>query len=161
VVAGPDMGVGRNWNIRGAVERSLAEEQGKVSSATQALQQQGAAMLRQALSCGRHADVLFELDDDPGMKLVWGHAVHLCAASKVFRHMLSSGMKEDQTGVIRIRGVAASAVKGLLEWIYLGKWILARICSRFINLCVCVPVDWCVPAGVLSVCDADVTMLSV
>jgi hypothetical protein len=85
------------------------------------LRRRGAAMLEEALSCGRHADVLFELDD--GTKLIGGHRAVMCTASKEFAAMFCSGMQDEKMGVVRMRGVFPSAVKGLLEWVYLGEWI--------------------------------------
>jgi hypothetical protein len=66
-----------------------------------------------------HADVRFELDD--GTRLVGGHRSMLCCASKEFKAMFQKGMKEEEEGVVRMRGVGACAVKGLLEWAYLGE----------------------------------------
>ena len=96
-------------------------EEGKVEGDIGALRRRGAAMLEEALSCGRHADMVFELDD--GTRLIGGHRAVLCCASKEFEGMFGSGMKEEDKGVVRMRGVCASGVKGLLEWVYLGEWI--------------------------------------
>jgi hypothetical protein len=71
------------------------------------LRRRGAAMLEEALSCGRHADVLFELDD--GTKLIGGHRAVMCTASKEFAAMFCSGMQDEKMGVVRM-------------WVYLGEW---------------------------------------
>jgi hypothetical protein len=105
------------------VERSIikGQEEGKVRGDVRELRRRGAAMLEEALSCGRHADVVFELDD--GTKLIGGHRAVMCSASKEFDRMFGSGMKEEKEGVVRMRSVGAAAVKGLLEWVYLGEWM--------------------------------------
>jgi hypothetical protein len=76
-------------------------------------------LLKQALECSKHADVRFELDD--GSRLVGAHRASLCCASESFEGMFSSGMKEEEQGLVRMRGVDASAVKALLEFVYLGN----------------------------------------
>lgn len=76
-------------------------------------------LLKQALECSKHADVRFELDD--GSRLVGAHRAPLCCASESFKGMFSSGMKEEEEGLVRMRGVDASAVKALLEFVYLGN----------------------------------------
>jgi hypothetical protein len=114
------------------VERYMGKvEEGVARRDVQSLRKRGAAMFEEAVSCGRHADVLFELDD--GTKLVGGHRAVLCSASKEFDRMFASGMKEEETGVVRMRGVGAAAVKGLLEWVYLGEWMLVMM----LEMCVC------------------------
>ena len=86
---------------------------------TKVLREQSAALLLEALSCGRHADVRFQLDD--GSRPVGGHKSVLSCVSSEFNRMFKSRMPEDMDGVVRIRGVGLPAVKGLLEWIYLGE----------------------------------------
>jgi hypothetical protein len=92
---------------------------------TEALRRRGEALLEEALTCGTHTDVLFELDD--GSKLIGGHRAHLCVALPGMQGML------EEDSVVRMRGFHAAAVKGLLEWVYLGEWMLVRISST----CVC------------------------
>jgi hypothetical protein len=119
--AGPRLGNGGKWSLRGACERSSKKRVGEeeASGELRGLRRQADGMLEQALSCSRHADVRFELDD--GTKLVGAHQSMLRSASKEFKAMFEIGMKEEVEGVVRMRGVGASAVKGLLEWVYLGE----------------------------------------
>ena len=119
--AGPRLGNGGKWSLWGACERSSKKRVGEeeVSRELRGLLRQGDGMLEQALSCSRHADVRFELDD--GTRLVGGHRSMLGCGSKEFKRMFEIGMKEDVEGVVRMRGVGACAVKGLLEWVYLGE----------------------------------------
>jgi hypothetical protein len=130
VFAGATIGGGPNWSLTRAVgsKRMMQVAKGKEEAevrgdARELRRPGGAAMLEEALCChvGKHVDVLFELDD--GTKLIGGHKVVMRAASKEFEAMFRSGMKEEEKGVVRMRGVCASAVKGLLEWVYLGEWM--------------------------------------
>jgi hypothetical protein len=137
--AGARLGDGTPWNLRRGAQRSIdkVDVQGeRVRGDLRALQRRGAAMLEEAVSRGRHADVVFELDD--GTKLVGGHRAVLCCASKEFDRMFGIGMKEEKEGIVRMRGVGAPAVKALLEWVYLGEWMRVMLCSR----CVCLCVEW-------------------
>lgn len=100
-------------------ENSRWEKEQKESGEIRALRDLSKRLLEQALSCSRHADVRFELDD--GTRPVWGHRSVLCCASEVFGRMFGSGVKEDEADIVRIgRGVGAHAVRGLLEWLYRG-----------------------------------------
>jgi hypothetical protein len=89
-----------------------------------------AAMLKEALTCGKHADMHFQFQD---AELVGGHVGILSALCAELRVMFDSGMREATGGKVYIPGVGASAVKGLLEWVYLGEWK---------GVIVVVPTDW-------------------
>ena len=83
-------------------------------------------MLLQALSCSRETDVRIVVDDGA---MIGGHRAVLCLSCDGFRAMFESGMKEDEEGVVRMAGVGSSAVKGLLEWVYLGG-----CCARLVAM---------------------------
>jgi hypothetical protein len=95
------LGTGAPWALPAAPHRDEADS--------------GEAMLDDK----RHADVVFELDD--GSQDIFAHRVVLSAKVPQFAAMFSADMKENNTGIVRMPGVGAAAVQGLLEWIYLGK----------------------------------------
>jgi hypothetical protein len=76
-----------------------------------------AEKLADAISCSGQTDVKFVLDDGTTLG---GHRSDLSLASHVFDRMLSSGMAESKTGIVRLHEFSESAVRGMLEWIYLG-----------------------------------------
>ena len=45
----------------------------------------------------------------------------LSAVSEGFAGMFRSGMREAQTGMVRVKGVSRQSFKGFLEWVYLGE----------------------------------------
>ena len=118
------------------MERSMAKDgkEGAVSGELRLLRRRGVAMLAEALCCGDLTDVVFELDD--GSRPVGGHRAVLSCGSREFERMFKSGMRERREGVVRMRGVGASAVKGLLEWVYLGEW--RDVCEDGMGVCSCV-----------------------
>jgi hypothetical protein len=69
---------------------------------------------------------VFELDD--GTQIVGGYRHILSSVSEQFERMFKSGMREEHKGVVRVHGFGASAVKGFLEWVYLGEWMFVRTC---------------------------------
>ena len=84
----------------------------------------GIKMLGQALSGSDDADVqfMFEGGQPTGVR---GHRGMLCAGSEEYAGMFRSGMAEAQEGKIRVPpGVGVGALRGLLEWVYLGEWRL-------------------------------------
>ena len=125
--AGPGLGGERRWDLRRAVERSLARrgDGGEAGEEVDGLRRRAEGMLGQALSCSRQADVEFLFDD--GAKLVKGHRGLLCSASGAFEGMFQSGMVEDSTGVVRVRHVSRASFKGFLEWVYLGEWMIVKL----------------------------------
>jgi hypothetical protein len=144
------------------VKRSIAkgEQSGEVRGDARELRRRGAAMLEEALSCGRHADVLFELDDGTlaeligahravmcaankefdamfelgdGTELIGAHRAVMCAANKEFDAMFQDSLEEDKRGLVRIPlGVCASVVKGLLQWVYLGEWMGVTMTLKYV-----------------------------
>ena len=94
--------------------------------------------LRQALSCSRETDVRIVVDDGA---MIGGHRAVLCLSCEGFRAMFESGMKEDEEGVVRMPGVGISAVKALLEWVYLGECLgvdmLLRVCFVCLDIAAC------------------------
>lgn len=113
-------------------ESTLCPPAVEVSEELKLLRRQGKGLLKQALKCSKHADVRFELDD--GSRLVGAHRAPLCCASPSFKGMFSCGMKEEEQGLVRMRGVGASAVKALLEFVYLGR----KHHRTTTNLCHCI-----------------------
>ena len=93
-----------------------------------------AGQLRQALSCSRETDVRIVVDDGA---MIGGHRSVLCLSCEGFRAMFESGMKEDEEGVVRMAGVGSSAVKGLLEWVYLGGCCARLVAMSFPLLSAC------------------------
>ena len=75
--------------------------------------------LADAISGSGQTDVKFVLDDGTTLG---GHRSDLSLASHVFDRMLSSGMAESKTGIVRLPEFSESAVRGMLEWIYLGEF---------------------------------------
>jgi hypothetical protein len=63
-------------------------------------------------------DMEFVLDS--GLK-IWGHKCWLMARCEYFRGMMSSGMVEVNTGMVRVRECSYGAFLALLEFIYTGK----------------------------------------
>ena len=84
-------------------------------------------MLLQALSCSRETDVRIVVDDGA---MIGGHRAVLCLSCEGFRAMFESGMREDEEGVVRMAGVGISAVKALLEWVYLGERLVVDMPFR-------------------------------
>jgi hypothetical protein len=79
------------------------------------------------------SDMVFELDD--GTKIS-AHRVVLSANVYQFAVMFSTNYKENKTRIVRMPGVGAAAVRGLLDWIYLGESSpRPRItpCARFLT----------------------------
>jgi hypothetical protein len=78
-------------------------------------------MLGYALSGSiNDTDVVFLCGDGEGR--VCGHRRMLCAASETFAGMFRCGMVEEQEGKIRMPpGIGTAALRGLLEWVYLGE----------------------------------------
>ena len=116
----PDASLGNGpvWELKNACLRSAARR-GSSSQGHQSRMARG--LLDQALACDRKTDMRFELDD--GMT-VGGHKSILSIASEGLGAMFESGMEEERSGVVRLRGFKGSAVKGLLEWVYLGEFHL-------------------------------------
>jgi hypothetical protein len=117
------LGPGPAWNLREACARSSARMQ--KDAAQEGLPNHykipvnlAVGQLRQALSCSRETDVRIVVDDGA---MIGGHRSVLCLSCEGFRAMFESGMKEDEEGVVRMPGVGISAVKALLEWVYLGE----------------------------------------
>ena len=119
VGAGASPGNRTKWNLSRGVERSM----GKVGAGG-SRGDAAAPTLWAAVSSGKHPDVVFELDD--GTKIVGGYKEILSTASEEFHCMFHSGMREEHDGVVRVHGIGASAVKGFLEWVYLGEWMFVR-----------------------------------
>lgn len=114
------IGGGPVWRLKEAYESSAAATKGPNPGAGEHLARMARAQLDQALSCDRGTtDMRFDLDDGT---VVGGHKSILSIASKGLTAMFESGMKEGKEGIARMPGVKGSAVKGLLEWVYLGEF---------------------------------------
>lgn len=57
---------------------------------------------------------------DDERSLVSGHREILRRASEVFAGMFRCGMREEETGDIRICRITRTSFRGFLEWIYTG-----------------------------------------
>ena len=90
-------------------------------------------MLGHALSGSEDdTDVDFVCGDGQGK--VCGHRGMLCAGSEAFAGMFRSGMVEEQEGQIRVPpGIGTAALRGYLEWAYLGEFFSLAFCC----FCVC------------------------
>ena len=114
------IGGGPVWTLKEAYESSAAAMEEPNPGAGEHLVRMARAQLDQALSCDRGTtDMRFDLDDGT---VVGGHKSILSIASKGLTAMFESGMKEGKEGIARMPGVKGSAVKGLLEWVYLGEF---------------------------------------
>ena len=84
-------------------------------------------MLGHALSGSEDdTDVDFVCGDGQGK--VCGHRGMLCAGSEAFAGMFRSGMVEEQEGQIRVPpGIGTAALRGFLEWAYLGEFFLSFV----------------------------------
>ena len=75
-------------------------------------------MLQEARDGGELTDMEFVLDSGRRMR---GHKAWLMARCEYLRGMLSSGMREGKTGVVRVRECGEGAFAALLEFIYTGR----------------------------------------
>ena len=126
------LGPGPAWSLREACARSSARMQ--KDAAQEGLPNHcripmnlTRGMLLQALSCSRETDVRIVVDDGA---MIGGHRAVLCLSCEGFRAMFESGMREDEEGVVRMAGVGISAVKALLEWLYLGERLVVEMLFR-------------------------------
>jgi len=138
------LGPGPAWSLREACARSSARMQ--KDAAQEGLPHHcripmslTRGMLLQALSCSRETDVRIVVDDGA---MIGGHRAVLCLSCEGFRAMFESGMREDEEGVVRMAGVGISAVKALLEWVYLGERLVADMPFR-VSLFVLLDIDAC------------------
>ena len=144
-LAGPRLGSGPVWDLRGrgaAREKVKREEVDKeleghgdlvktleymkqlereIASMRAGSDARGIKMLGQALSGSDDADVQFVFEGGQATG-VRGHRGMLCAGSEEYAGMFRSGMAEAQEGKICLPpGVGVGALRGLLEWVYLGE----------------------------------------
>ena len=78
----------------------------------------GRRMFEEARDGGELTDMDFVLDS--GRK-VRGHKSWLMARCDYIRGMLSSGMREGKTGIVRVRGCSEGAFLAILEFLYIGR----------------------------------------
>jgi hypothetical protein len=128
------IGDGPVWKLKEACESSAAARKEPIPGAAEHLVRMARAQLDQALSCDRTTDMRFELDDGAA---VGGHKSVLSIASQGLTTMFESGLREDREGVARMPGVKSSAVKGLLEWVYLGEFFCVVIANIGLKLLYC------------------------
>lgn len=127
----PDAGLGNGpvWSLKDACARSAASRAAKGALMQGHLFRMAKGQLDQALSCDRHTDMRFELDDGT---TVGGHRSVLSLASEDFGAMFNIGMVEES--VVLMPGAKASDVKALFEWMYLGEHrpavFFRRVCLR-------------------------------
>src|SRR6056300_189349 len=78
----------------------------------------GRWMLENAAKARESNSIEFVLDSG---KTILGQKLWLMARCEYIRQMMSSGMEESRTGVVRVRECGEGAFVGLLEYIYTGK----------------------------------------
>ena len=80
----------------------------------------GRWMLENAAKARESNSIEFVLDSG---KTILGQKLWLMARCEYIRQMMSSGMEESRTGVVRVRECGEGAFVGLLEYIYTGKLV--------------------------------------
>mgnify|MGYP002476438746 CR=1 FL=1 len=157
VSAGPRLGDGPRWDLRRAdaareevvtreevdkeleghadlikMRRYIEQLERENRSMREGSDARCSKMLGDALSGSEDGtDVVFVFGDGHGK--VCGHRGMLCAGSEAFAGMFRSGMVEEQEGKINIPSViGTAALRGLLEWVYLGEFPRPSCCVLWV-----------------------------
>ena len=89
-----------------------------VGKRPESMEAAGRMMFEEAREGGELTDMEFVLDSGRRMR---GHKAWLMARCEYLRGMLSSGMREGKTGIVRVRECGEVVFAALLEFIYTGR----------------------------------------